>query len=237
MGRDARTDTQIRDLPGRTDPAGVVEALRPLASDTRLVVSQMAIMAWWPTLVEGLIEAGETTDAAAELDRLQRHVDQTGMDIGGQLNGLRARLAAAIGDPDDATHLFEVALDTIRADAGCSIAVCYNTATVDCCTRRSRRDAVVHLRDAHELFAGVGAEPFRHSVADDLASCGIRTAARQSPLDFTEREQDVVALVRKGMTKKEVAAEIYVSEKAEYHLRNVYGKLGVTSRRELRLRG
>ncbi len=118
MGRDARTDTQIRDLPGRTDPAGVVEALRPLASDTRLVVSQMAIMAWWPTLVKGLIEARETTDAAAELDRLQRHVDQTGMDIGGQLNGLRARLAAAIGDPDDAAHLFEVALDTIRADDG-----------------------------------------------------------------------------------------------------------------------
>ncbi len=94
------------------------------------------------------------------------------------------------------------------------------------------------MRDAHELFAGVGTEPFRHSVADDLASCGIRTAARQSPLDFTEREQDVVALVRKGMTNKEVAAEIYVSEKAvEYHLRNVYGKLGITSRRELRLRG
>lgn len=94
------------------------------------------------------------------------------------------------------------------------------------------------MRAAHELFAGVGAEPYRHAVADDLASCGIRTAARQSPLDLTEREQDVVALVRKGMTNKEIAAEMYVSEKAvEYHLRNVYGKLGISSRRELRSRG
>ena len=47
---------------------------------------------------------------------------------------------------------------------------------------------------------------------------------------------DVVALVRKGMINKEITAEMYVSEKAvEYHLRNVYGKLGISSRRELRL--
>ena len=37
------------------------------------------------------------------------------------------------------------------------------------------------------------------------------------------------------MTNREVAAELYVSTKAvEYHLRNIYGKLGVTSRSELR---
>ena len=83
---------------------------------------------------------------------------------------------------------------------------------------------------------GLAPSRTRQAVADDLASCGIRTATKQSPLDFTEREQDVVALVRKGMTNKEIAAEMYVSEKAvEYHLRNVYGKLGISSRRELRL--
>ena len=40
------------------------------------------------------------------------------------------------------------------------------------------------------------------------------------------------------MTNKEIAQQMYVSEKAvEYHLRNVYGKLGISSRRELRLQG
>lgn len=223
----------------RTDSAGVIEALRPLASDTRIVVSQMAMMAWWPILVEGLIEAGETGDAAAELDRLARHADDTGMNISGQLAGLRARLAAATGNPDEAAHLFELAIDTIRPDDGVlDRGLLRHRYGRLLHARGNRREAVDHLRAAHEMFAGVGAEPYRQAVADDLAACGIRTATKQSPLDLTEREQDVTALVRKGMTNKEIAAEMYVSEKAvEYHLRNVYGKLGISSRRELRSRG
>jgi DNA-binding NarL/FixJ family response regulator len=44
-----------------------------------------------------------------------------------------------------------------------------------------------------------------------------------------------VALVAKGMTNREVATQLYVSDKAvEYHLRNIFGKLGIHSRRELR---
>ena len=220
----------------RTDAAGVVDALRPLASDTRIVVAQMAMMAWWPILIEGLIEAGETAGAATELDRLARHVDDTGMNIGGQLAGLRARLAAATGNPDEAARLFEIAIETIRPDDGLlDRGLLRHRYGRLLHARGNRRDAVHYLREAHELFAAVGAEPYRQAVADDLASCGIRTATKQSPLDFTEREQDVVALVRKGMTNKEIAEQMYVSEKAvEYHLRNVYGKLGISSRRELR---
>ncbi len=47
----------------------------------------------------------KSDDGATELDRLQRHIDDTGMDIGGQVTGLRARLAAANGDPDAAAKL------------------------------------------------------------------------------------------------------------------------------------
>jgi len=199
----------------------------------------MAMVTWWPILIEGLIESGEITRATEELERLARHAKATGIDIDGQLTGLRARLAAAAGRPDEAARLFESALATIRPDDGLiDRGLLRHRYGRLLHARGNRRDAVTWLREAHELFAGVGAEPFRRAVADDLASCGIRTAARQSPLDFTEREQDVVALVRKGMTNKEIAAEMYVSEKAvEYHLRNVYGKLGISSRRELRALG
>lgn len=222
----------------RGDPAGVIAALSPLATDERIVISQMAMITWWPILIEGLIEAGETDRAATELERLGRHVDSVKVDIGGQLTGLQARLAAATGDPDGAAGLFETAIGTIRPDDGLiDRGLLRHRYGRLLHARGNRRDAVGHLRAAHELFSGVGAEPYLRAVAHDLASCGIRTATTQSPLDFTEREQDVVALVRKGMTNREIAAEMYVSEKAvEYHLRNVYGKLGISSRRELRRR-
>ena len=86
-------------------------------------------------------------------------------------------------------------------------------------------------------MAAVGAEPFLSQVKADLAAAGMPTAAKgsRSRLDLTERERDVVALVAKGLTNREVAAELYMGDKTvEYHLRNVFAKLGVTSRRQLR---
>ena len=99
-----------------------------------------------------------------------------------------------------------------------------------------RQAAVAHLRAAHERLVAVGAVPFAARVAADLDAAGIRdgTGEGRSPLTLSDRERDVVALVVRGMTNKEVAAELYVSAKTvEYHLGNVYGKLGITSRREL----
>ena len=140
----------------RADAEGVIDALRPLASDTRIVVSQMAMIAWWPILIEGLIEAGETADAAVELDRVTRYVDDTGMDIGGQLAGLRARLAAAAGQPDEAARLFELAIATIRPDDGLlDRALLRHRYGRLLHARGNRREAVDHLRAAHEIFAGV----------------------------------------------------------------------------------
>ena len=100
-----------------------------------------------------------------------------------------------------------------------------------------RRPALDELHAAHDLLAAVGAEPFLQRVEADLADAGIPAAPEgsRSPLDLTERERDAVALAAKGLTNQEVAAELYVGDKTvEYHLRNVYAKLGVTSRRQLR---
>ncbi len=105
--------------------------------------------------------------------------------------------------------------------------------------RRDRREAVDELRRAHNLLKAVGAAPFAQRVEDDLELTGIATAAavatERSPFDLTEREGDVVALVAKGLTNREIAGQLYVSvNTVEYHLRNVFAKLGISSRRELR---
>jgi DNA-binding CsgD family transcriptional regulator len=95
----------------------------------------------------------------------------------------------------------------------------------------------VQLRKAHTLLAGAGAKPFLERADADLAASGIRPTASgpTSALALTEREHDVALLVARGLSNPEVGAQLYISRKAvEYHLANIYGKLGIKSRRELR---
>jgi DNA-binding CsgD family transcriptional regulator len=57
------------------------------------------------------------------------------------------------------------------------------------------------------------------------------------PSNLTPREQDVCTLVLAGRTNREVAAELFLTTKTvEFHLHNVYAKLGVAGRQELRRR-
>jgi DNA-binding CsgD family transcriptional regulator len=52
--------------------------------------------------------------------------------------------------------------------------------------------------------------------------------------DLTPQEVQVARLVAEGLSNKEVAAQLYLSPRTiDYHLRNVYSKLGVTSRTHL----
>ena len=89
----------------------------------------------------------------------------------------------------------------------------------------------------YDALLSVAAEPFASRVQSDLKRAGARSPRRsaRSSLDLTDRERDVAVLVAKGYSNPEAAAELYVSRKAiEYHLQNIYGKLGIASRRELR---
>lgn len=68
----------------------------------------------------------------------------------------------------------------------------------------------------------------------ELAACGLQ-ATLGDPLRLTPREEDVVSLVARGYTNKEVAAELYLTPKTvEFHLRKIYAKLGIRTRGELR---
>ncbi|SNT03860.1 regulatory protein, luxR family, partial [Geodermatophilus saharensis] len=52
--------------------------------------------------------------------------------------------------------------------------------------------------------------------------------------DLTPQERQVAALVRRGLANRDVAAQLFVSPRTvDFHLRNCYAKLGVSSRTEL----
>ena len=104
--------------------------------------------------------------------------------------------------------------------------------------RRSNRrvDARGHLRSALETFTDLSASPLVARTTQELRASG-ETARKRDPstlLDLTPMERKVAQLVSTGLSNKDVAAQCWVSPRTvAFHLRNVFTKVGVSSRTEL----
>ncbi|MET9670293.1 AAA family ATPase [Streptomyces sp. NPDC006475] len=93
------------------------------------------------------------------------------------------------------------------------------------------------LSAAEDVFARLGAEPFRHQCRTLLE--GIDAPSQPADTAFwdslSDRERDIAGLVAIGWTNREIAARLYLSVKTvEYHLGNIYAKNGLKGRRQLR---
>jgi DNA-binding CsgD family transcriptional regulator len=105
--------------------------------------------------------------------------------------------------------------------------------------RRMRRrvDAREQLRAALKTFDQLGAAPWAERAITELQASGETARVRDdsSRQQLTPQELQVALTLAEGATTREAAARLYLSPKTvEYHLRNVYGKLEIRSREELR---
>jgi DNA-binding CsgD family transcriptional regulator len=104
--------------------------------------------------------------------------------------------------------------------------------------RANRRlDAREQLRSAYERFVGMGAAGFAERARRELVATGehVRKRTDETRTELTEHEDHIARLARDGRTNSEIAAELFISGRTvEWHLRKVYSKLGITSRRELK---
>ncbi|MET9313993.1 helix-turn-helix transcriptional regulator [Kribbella sp. NPDC003505] len=92
------------------------------------------------------------------------------------------------------------------------------------------------LTAAEACFTVLSASPYRLRAATDLA--GLTGLTGSGATGLTEREQEVVDLVNRSLTNREIADRLHVTPKTvEYHLRNIFAKRGVSSRRDLRTPG
>ena len=222
----------------RNDPEQVVKVLAPLVENTHLIPMATSL-AWWPGLIGAMIDGGELARAAGQVELLDTAAQQRGLNMQARIAGVRAHLEAARGRPDQACSSYDRAIALLGADDPLldRAELHHRFGQLLAARGGKRRQAVDQLRLAHDLFARAGAEPFLRRVEADLAPHRITVGrpGSRSPLELTDRERDVAVLVAKGMTNREVAAELYVSPKAiDYHLGHIFGKLGITSRRDLR---
>jgi DNA-binding CsgD family transcriptional regulator len=104
--------------------------------------------------------------------------------------------------------------------------------------RRRRRDARDQLAVARDMFEQVQANAFARRATAELSALGesVRSPVPEiNESDLTPQEAAVARLARAGATNAEIAAHLFLSPSTvDYHLRKVFRKLGVSSRRQLR---
>lgn len=201
---------------------------------------------WWqPLQVEALIGTGQLGAAKRALDRLIDLVggyDRQSLTV----TWLEAWLAAARHDELKARARFEEA--TARPPGKDDVSL--HRARLEheygryLMSGRSRRAAIAQLRHAYELYGALGAGPFAERCASDLEACGVHASpaaggqgGRGALPVLSHRERRVAHLAAQGLTNQEIAGELFISAKTvEYHLGNVFAKLGITSRRQLAAR-
>jgi DNA-binding CsgD family transcriptional regulator len=222
----------------RDDPEEVQRVLWTRRSEEYLVrLAALRSYRWiLPGWIAACLRLGQL--AAAELE-LARYVTLLrrwpGGPAPGRLGWLRGRLAEARGDPLTARSSYAEDLADPRTATVPFVhaQLLYASGRLERAVG-NRRVAVDRLAAARGLFLELGAVPDVERCREALGDAGLRSSVAD-PLSLTAREEDVAALVGRGHTNKEVAAELFLTDKTvEHHLHHVYRKLGITTRQELR---
>ncbi|CNF46617.1 transcriptional regulator%2C luxR family [Mycobacterium tuberculosis] len=214
---------------GRHEEARV-QARQAADQAPELYVSMWAL----PELVEAAARSGQAREAAGALGRL---AEVTGVARTDWAQGLYARSRALLAEGEDADRGYREAVDRLGRIGFRSELARAHLLYGEWLRREGRRtDARTHLREAHDLFAGIGMRAFTGRAARELAATGV-TARRRSAGgrgDLTPQEAQIARLARDGLSNPQIAAQLFISPRTvEYHLGKVFAKLDVSSRNQL----
>ena len=152
--------------------------------------------------------------------------------------GIEARSRALLNDGAVADDLYREAIDRLcRTPLRPELAraqLLYG----EWLRRKGKRvDARQQLRSAHDSFTAIGMEAFAERARRELAATGenVRSRSVEKRDQLTAQEEQIARLAHDGLSNPEIGAQLYISARTvEWHLRKVFTKLGISSRRQLR---
>ncbi len=198
--------------------------------DSHLFVSTWVL----PELVEAAVRTGGTEVAAAAIEQLAERTQAGGTDFG---LGLEARCRALVSQGQAAEACYREAVERLsRAGMRAELARAY-LLYGEWLRREDRRlDAREQLRTAHDMLTAIGMEAFAERARRELVATGeaVRKRGAETVTMLTPQEAYIARLARDGLTNPEIGAQLFLSARTvEWHLRKIFTKLGIGSRREL----
>jgi len=210
--------------------ADVVAAFRQM-SDRAPVHSAIRPMT---ELIEAATRTGDLDMARDALGRLMEWTRVGGTDWG---LAIEARSRALLADGEAAEDLYREAIERYSQTRLRPSLARAHLLYGEWLRREGRRlDARENLRTAHDMFDAARMEGYAERARRELLATG-ETARKRSPetrQELTPQEMQIALLARDGLSNPVIGAQLFISARTvEWHLRNVFGKLSITSRRQL----
>ena len=215
---------------------GLGDYERALEPARRAVAANDLVISTWALseLVEAAARSGRADIACDAADRLSAYADASGT---AWALGTAASARALVTEGAEAETLLRDAVEWLSACRMTTHLARAHLRYGEWLRRANRRvDARVELRAASELFGRIGAEGFAGRAHHELAATGVTVRRRSEDVrdELTPQEEHIARLARDGLTNHEIGARLFLSHRTvEWHLKKVFAKLGIRSRRGL----
>ncbi|WP_433379951.1 helix-turn-helix transcriptional regulator [Actinoplanes sp. CA-142083] len=224
----AYTTAVLGNSSGRYHDA--LSAAGDAAAYREVVVENWAL----PELIEAASRVGETELANRSLARLTEKTQATHTDWA---LGVEARSRALLSDGGRAESLYRSSIDCLSRTRMRGDLARAHLLYGEWLRRASRRvDARRELEIAYEMFSAMDMKLFAERARHELSATGatVRKRGFEEPTELTPQESQIAHLAAEGRTNSEIGAQLFISSRTvEWHLRKIYTKLGISSRRYL----
>jgi DNA-binding CsgD family transcriptional regulator len=207
-------------------------AARRASEDT----PQQFLSAWaLPELIEASVRSGRARLASDALERLADATRGVDADWGA---GIEARSRALLSEGKVADSLYREAIDRLgRTRLRPELARAHLLYGEWLRRANHRLDSRRELHTAHELFAAMGVGGFAERSRRELLASGetVRKRTVETVNELTMQEYQIARLARDGLSNPEIGSRLFISARTvEWHLRKVFTKLGISSRKQIR---